>query len=293
MKYAWIREHRDSYPVTIMCHVLDVSSSGYYASLCGPPSPRRQRRRAITEAAQRAYENSYGVYGYRKVHDDLREQQVACCRETVRKVLGEKGLFSRTKRKFVATTDSDHTQPVAPNRLDRDFQATAPNQKWAADITYIPTREGWLYLAVVLDLFSRRIVGWSLSASLQATLVREALGMALRRRTIPAHLVHHSDRGSQYASQDYQELLAAHGITSSMSRRANCWDNAPVESFFGKLKAEWVHGADYRSRREASLHLFEYIECFYNRQRKHAALGYLSPATFERLYHEPFHQHVA
>jgi transposase InsO family protein len=293
VKYAWIREHRDSYPVTVLCHVLDVSTSGYYAWRCGPPSPRQQRRQAIAEAAQRAYEKSRGVYGYRKVHDDLEEQQVACCRETVRKVLGEKGLFSRTKRKFVATTDSDHTQPVAPNRLERDFQATAPNQKWAADLTYIPTREGWLYLAVVLDLFSRRIVGWSLSASLEATLVLDALGMALRRRVVSAELVHHSDRGSQYASQHYQELLAAHGITCSMSRRANCWDNAPVESFFGKLKVEWVHGADYRSRHEASLHVFEYIECFYNRQRKHAALGYLSPAAFEQLYQQSFHQHVA
>jgi len=293
VKYAWIREHRDSYPVNTMCSVLAVSTSGYYASRCGRPSPRQQRRQAIAEAAQRAYDQSHGVYGYRKVHDDLEEQQVACCRETVRKVLGEKGLFSRSKRKFVATTDSDHPQPVAPNRLGRDFQATAPNQKWGADITYIPTREGWLYLAVVLDLFSRRIVGWSLAASLEATLVLDALGMALRRRVVSPRLVHHSDRGSQYASQDYQEVLAAHGITCSMSRRANCWDNAPVESFFGKLKAEWVHGADYRSRQQASLHVFEYIECFYNRQRKHAALGYKSPAAFERLYQQSFHRHVA
>ena len=293
MKYAWIREQRDSYPVRTLCSVLAVSTSGYYGALPRNPSPRQQRRATIAAAAEAAHRASRSIYGYRKVHDALQEQRLTCCRETVRQVLREKGLSSRTKRKFLATTDSDHTQPVAPNRLERDFQATAPNQKWAADITYIPTREGWLYLAVVMDLFSRRIVGWSLSASLQATLVLGALRMALRRRSVSARLVHHSDRGSQYASQNYQELLAAHGITCSMSRRANCWDNAPVESFFGKLKAEWVHGADYRSRQQASLHVFEYIECFYNRQRKHAALGYLSPAAFERLYQQSFHQHVA
>lgn len=285
MKYAWIHRHRDSYPVTVMCHVLEVSTSGYYASLEKPPSPRQQRRQAIAEAAGRAYHNSHGIYGYRKVHDDLQEQQVACCRETVRKVLGEMGLFSRTRRKFVATTDSDHTQPVAPNHLERDFQATAPNQKWTADITYLPTREGWLYLAVVMDLFSRRIVGWSMAATLEARLVLDALGMALRQRRASSGLVHHSDRGSQYASQDYQELLHEHGITCSMSRRANCWDNAPTESFFGKLKTEWVHGQDYATRHQAHLHVFEYLELFYNRRRKQAALGYLTPAAFENLVH--------
>jgi putative transposase len=285
VKYAWIGEHRDSYPVRVMCHVLAVSTSGYYVWRQHKPSARQQRRAAIGAAAEAAYRCSHGVYGYRKVHDDLQEQEVACCRETVRKVLGEKGLFSRTKRKFVATTDSEHTLPVAENHLQRDFEATAPNQKWAADITYLPTREGWLYLAVVMDLFSRRIIGWSMSASLGARLVLDALGMALRQRRVSHGLMHHSDRGSQYASGDYQQRLEAYRITCSMSRRANCWDNAPVESFFGKLKTEWVHGEDYATRHEARLHVFEYLELFYNRTRKHAALGYQTPVGFEDLYH--------
>jgi transposase InsO family protein len=285
VKYAWIRAHRDSYPVKIMCKVLEVSTSGYYDSLKPTPSPRQQRREQIAAAAEAAYRDSHCIYGYRKVHDDLQEQKVECCRETVRRVLRDKGLFSRTKRKFVVTTDSRHQEPVAANVLDRDFQADAPNQKWSSDITYIATRQGWLYLAVVMDLFSRKIVGWATSASLQATLVLDALGMALRRRTPGVGLVHHSDRGCQYAAADYQRLLADHGIVCSMSRQGNCWDNAPTESFFGKLKVEWVHGVEYADHDEANRHLFEYIEVFYNRKRKHAALGYDSPAAFEDMFY--------
>lgn len=285
MKYAWIHAHRDSYPVKIMCKVLEVSTSGYYDSLKPTQSPRQQRREQIAAAAEAAYRDSHCIYGYRKVHDDLQEQKVECCRETVRRVLREKGLFSRTKRKFVVTTDSRHQQPVAANVLARDFQADAPNQKWSSDITYIATRQGWLYLAVIMDLFSRKIVGWATSASLQATLVLDALDMALRRRTPGEGLVHHSDRGCQYAAADYQRLLADHGIVCSMSRKGNCWDNAPTESFFGKLKVEWVHGVEYADHQEAKRHLFEYIEVFYNRKRKHAALGYESPAAFEDMFY--------
>jgi transposase InsO family protein len=285
VKYAWIRAHRDSYPVKIMCKLLEVSTSGYYDSLQQTQSPRQQRRDRIAEAAEAAYRDSHCIYGYRKVHDDLQEQKVECCRETVRRVLREKGLFSRVKRKFVVTTDSRHAQPVAANVLDRDFQADAPDQKWTGDITYIATRQGWLYLAVVMDLFSRKIVGWATSASLQATLVLDALGMALRRRTPGAGLVHHSDRGCQYAAADYQRLLVDHGIVCSMSRKGNCWDNAPTESFFGKLKVEWVHGVEYADHQEANRHLFQYIEVFYNRKRKHAALGYESPTAFEDMFY--------
>jgi transposase InsO family protein len=285
VKYAWIHAHRDSYPVKIMCKVLEVSTSGYYDSLKPTQSPRQQRREQIAAAAEAAYRDSHCIYGYRKVHDDLQEQKVECCRETVRRVLREKGLLSRTKRKFVVTTDSRHEQPVAANVLDRDFQADAPNQKWAGDITYIATWQGWLYLAVVMDLFSRKIVGWATSSSLQATLVLDALAMALRRRTPGAGLLHHSDRGCQYAAADYQKLLADHGIVCSMSRKGNCWDNAPTESFFGKLKVEWVHGVEYANHEEAKRHLFEYIEVFYNRKRKHAALGYESPAAFEEMFY--------
>lgn len=293
MKYAWIGAHRDLYSATVMCHVLQVSTSGYYAWLQRGPGVRQQRRETIAQAAEVAHRQSYGIYGYRKVYDDLQEQKIACCRETVRKVMREKGLVSRTKRKFTVTTDSDHSLPVAENVLDRDFQATAPNQKWTADITYIPTREGWLYLAVVMDLFSRRIVGWSMSASLAATIVIDALRMALAHRGPQPGLLHHSDRGSQYACDEFQQLLDAYGLLCSMSRRGDCYDNAPMESFFGKLKTEWVHGEDYLTRDQATGHVFNYIELFYNRKRKHASLGYLSPAVFEELFHKQFSQQVA
>lgn len=293
MKYAWIQSHRDSYAVAMMCAVLKVSTSGYYAWLQHKPSQTQQRRAVIAQAAEQAYCQSHRIYGYRKVHDDLQEQRIACCRETVRKVLGEKRLFSRTQRKFVVTTNSDHALPVAPNRLDRNFQASAPNQKWAADISYLPTEEGWLYLAVVIDLFSRRVIGWSMAASLQVHLVLDALKRALRCRGPDPGLMHHSDRGSQYASEAYQQILAQQAITCSMSGRGNCWDNATVESFFGKLKAEWTHHRTYATRKEAETDIFLYIELFYNRQRKHAALGYLSPAAFERLHQPSDQQHAA
>ena len=281
MKYAWIAENRDSFPIARMCRTLGVSPSGYYAWRKREPSPQSRRRDQIAQAAVEAYQESYGVYGYRKVHDDLQEQEVECCRETVRKILHEKGLFSRAKRKFVVTTDSQHTMPVAENLLDRQFEATGPNQKWAADITYLATDEGWLYLAVVMDLFSRRITGWSMSDSLQSQLVLDALMMATAARRPGDDLLHHSDRGSQYASDAFQELLRRHTISCSMSRKGNCWDNAPVESFFGKLKTEWVHGKHYFTRAAAETDIFKYIELFYNRKRKHAALGYLSPVDFE------------
>jgi len=281
VKYAWIAENRDSFPIARMCRTLGVSPSGYYAWRKRKPSPRSQRREQIAQAAVEAYQQSHGVYGYRKVHDDLIDQEIECCRETVRKIMREEGLFSRTKRKFVVTTDSQHAMPVAENLLDRQFEATGPNQKWAADITYLATAEGWLYLAVVMDLFSRRIIGWSMSDSLQSQLVLDALMMATAARQPGDDLLHHSDRGSQYASDAFQELLRRHTISCSMSRKGNCWDNAPVESFFGKLKTEWVHGKTYPTRQAAETDVFKYIELFYNRKRKHAALGYLSPVDFE------------
>ena len=286
MKYAWIEQQSDNYPIAVMSRVLGVSRSGYYDSLSRSVSSTEKRRETIAEAAQASYQESYGIYGYRKVYDDLREQEISCCRETVRKVMRERRLFSRAKRRFVVTTDSNHTQPVAGNILDRDFVATRPDQKWTADITYIPTREGWLYLAIVLDLFSRKIVGWSVSGSLETKIVSDALRAALSRRHPEPGLLHHSDRGSQYASRDFQELLDDHGVVCSMSRRGDCYDNAPTESFFGKLKQEWVHGEDYVTRAEATRHIFAYIELFYNRRRKHAAIGYRSPEAFEQEFYE-------
>lgn len=284
MKYAWIRDQRDAYPVAVLCHVLGVSPSGYYAWRRHPPSPRQRRHAAIAEAAELSYRESDCVYGYRKVYEDLQEQEIDCCLETVRVVLGAKGLFSRTRKKFVVTTDSSHSLPVADNILARNFTASAPDQKWTADITYVATDEGWLYLAVVLDLFSRRIVGWSMSASLEAALVLDALQMALTHRRPDAGLMHHSDRGSQYASEAFTRFLDRHQIVCSMSRKGNCWDNAPTESFFGKLKAERVHGQRYATREDAKLDLYRYIELFYNRKRRHASLGYLSPVAFEERH---------
>lgn len=284
MRYQWIQKHRRHYPVALMCNVLQVSPSGYYDWRVREPSLPQQQRAKIAQAAARSHFESHRIYGYRKVWQDLDEQQVACCPETVRRVLQELGLFSRTKRKFVVTTDSQHAQPVAENLLDRDFTAARPNQKWLTDITYVPTREGWLYLAAVLDVFSRRIVGWSMSERIDTELVTSALQMATTQRSPQPGLLHHSDRGVQYASDAYQQILSDLGVVCSMSRKGNCWDNAMMESFFGSLKSEWVYGKDYQTQEEAKQDLFKYIEMFYNRQRRHASLGYISPAEFERRH---------
>lgn len=284
MRYQWIKKHRRFYPLVLMCRVLRVSAGGYYDWQSRKPSRQQQRRARIAQAAARAHFESHRIYGYRRVWEDLQEQHITCCRETVRRVLRQLGLFSRTKRKFVVTTDSQHSQPVADNLLNRDFTATAPNQKWLTDITYIPTKEGWLYLAAVLDVFSRKIVGWSMSERIDTELVKSALQMAVIQRAPEAGLLHHSDRGVQYASDAYQQSLAELEIVCSMSRKGDCWDNAMMESFFGSLKSEWVYGKDYQSPAEAKNDLFKYIEVFYNRQRRHSALGYISPAEFERRY---------
>lgn len=284
MRYAWIHTQRDCYPLNLLCRVLQVSRSGYYAWCRRQPSARAQRRQEIARAAQRSHGDSHGTYGYRRVHRDLIEDhQIACCRETVRHVMGDLGLCGRHKRRFVKTTDSNHDEPIATNRLQRDFAATRPNQKWLADITYIRLVEGWLYLAVVLDCFSRRIVGWSLSRTIDAALVCAALEMALRRRCPQDDLVHHSDRGVQYASQAFRDLLTREGLTMSMSRKGDPWDNAMMESFFGSLKTEWIDN-DYATEEQARREVFKYIEMFYNPTRRHSALGYLSPAEYERRY---------
>jgi len=284
MRYQWIKKHRKSYPLPLMCRTLRVSSSGFYDWSDRPPSPRQQRRQLIAQAAARSHFESNRIYGYRKVWKDLDQEQAGCCAETVRRVLQELGLFSRRKRKFVVTTDSKHSHPVADNVLARDFTATAPNQKWLTDITYISTREGWLYLAAVQDVFSRKIVGWSMSERIDTELAKSALTMAVQQRSPEAGLLHHSDRGVQYASDAYQEMLADLGVVCSMSGKGDCWDNAMMESFFGSLKTEWVYGKAYQTRQEAKDDLFKYIELFYNRRRRHASLGYISPAEFERRY---------
>ncbi len=284
MRYAWIDQQRDDYPLKLLCRVLQVSRSGYYAWRRREPSATAQRRQQIGQAAQQSHRDSHGTYGYRRVHRDLvDDREIACCRETVRRVMAELGLCGRHKRRFVKTTDSNHQEPIAANRLQRDFTATHPDQKWLADITYIRLAEGWLYLAVILDCFSRRIVGWSLSRQIDAELVCAALAMALRRRCPQGDLVHHSDRGVQYASGALRSLLQREGLTMSMSRKGDPWDNAMMESFFGSRKTEWID-TGYATEAQARMEVFKYIEMFYNPTRRHSALDYLSPAQYEQRY---------
>jgi transposase InsO family protein len=281
MKYLFIEKHQLEYPVRQLCQVLEVSPSGYYGwreRQAHLPDPHLQ---ALVEHIERIHKQSCGTYGSPRVHAQLCREGFHYNRKRIARLMSLKGLVGRRKTRKVRTTDSQHDRPVAPNHLNRDFQAEEPDEKWVADITYIPTREGWLYLAVVLDLYSRKAVGWSMMATMTADLVEDALRMALYERQPQAGLLHHSDRGSQYASEQIRQLLDAHHITVSMSRTANCYDNAVMESFFSTLKCEWVYFQDYRTRAQASLDIFAYIAGFYNRVRLHSTLGYLSPEEFE------------
>ena len=284
MKYAWIKKHTRLFSVALMCRVLKASTSGYYDSLKRLPCQQLLRRKTIAQAAARSYFESNRIYGYRKVYQDLQEENIICCQETVRRIMCKIGLYCRIKRKFAVTTDSNHTLKIAENLLGRDFTANRPDQKWAADITYIPTKMGWLYLAVVMDLFSRRIVGWAMSDNIDSKLVQSAMKMSILHRDPDKGLIHHSDRGVQYAAQDFQDLLDDNKIICSMSRKGNCWDNACVESFFGSLKNEWVKGKIYETYEDGKKDIFEYIEVFYNRKRRHASLGYVSPAVYEEMH---------
>jgi putative transposase len=281
VRYRFIDEHRGRWPVRALCDALQVGPAGYYAWRDRPPSGREQRRSALRGEIAAIHARVKARYGSPRVHAELAARGHRCCVNTVAKVMREAGIAAKTKRKFRHTTDSNHDRPVAPNVLDRQFDAAGPNEAWVADITFIPTREGWLYLAVVEDLYARRVVGWSMAARMTSRLVVDALAMAVQRRLPGAELVAHSDRGSQYASDHYQRLLAQRGITCSMSRRANCWDNAPMESFFASLKKELVHHEDYATREQARASIFEYIEVFYNRERRHSTLHYQSPADYE------------
>src|SRR6516164_5153745 len=265
-----------------MCRVLQGSPGGYYSWRGRPASARQQRREALAGEIRAIHREVKQRYGSPRMHAELLARGRSCCVNTVARLMHEQGIAAKTKRKFRCTTDSSHNLPVADNLLDRQFEPAAVNRAWVADITYIPTREGWLYLAAVEDWYSRQVVGWSMGERISSRLVVDALEMALSRRLPGQGLVAHSDRGSQYASDDYQRLLGRHGITCSMSRRGDCWDNAPMESFFASLKKELVHHEDYRSRAEARASLFEYIEVFYNRVRRHSALGYLSPVEYEQ-----------
>jgi putative transposase len=265
-----------------MCQMLRVCRSGFYAWRDRRPSARMQRAAVVMEQIGEAHQQSRGTYGSPRVTAELRARGVVVCENTVARYMRKAGLRSKSKLPFVpATTDSNHQHPVAGNLLDRDFAAPGPNRRWSCDITYIRSDEGWVYLAVVMDLFSRRIVGWSMLDHLRSALVSEALLMALKRRRPGAGLLHHSDRGVQYACGDYQALLRERGITCSMSRVGDCYDNAVTESFFATLKNEHVNHQQFTTRQEAIDSVFEWIEVFYNRQRRHSSLDYLSPEAFE------------
>ena len=285
MKYAWIGEHRDSFPVAVLCEVLEVSASGYYDWLDRPPSPRAERHEQIQTAVRQVHAESHGIYGSLKIANKLREHPdlESACRNTVAQAMREMGLKSRIARAFTpTTTQSDPTKQPAHNELAQDFTATAPNRKWVTDITYLATAQGWVYLAVVLDLFSRKVVGWALSTSLATELVSAALRQAVEtRRPEGQHLLHHSDRGCQYTSDAYQQTLRTLGIQCSMSRTSCCYDNAVMERFFWSLKHEWTNHENFRNLEDARLSVFRYIETFYNPERIHQTLNYLSPNQFE------------
>jgi transposase InsO family protein len=282
VKFAFIEEHLPDFPVQAACDTLAVSRSGYYAWLGRPESARSKWRVALAAKIQAIHGQNRCVYGSPRIFQVLKAQGEGVSENTVANVMREQQIRARTKRKFIPrTTDSNHGQPVAANVLDRQFQADLPDRKWAVDITYVPTDEGWLYLAGVLDLCSRRIVGWSMAEHLRAELPIDALSMAVARRRPAAGLLHHSDRGVQYACEDYQHLLQSHGMARSMSGRGDCWDNAVMESFWSTLKNELVNHARYATRAQARQSIFEYIEVFYNRRRLHSSIGYQSPEAFE------------
>ena len=270
------------WPLSVLCSVLGVARSGFYAWRKRSVSRRRQRQEQLVEAMREIHGQRHKrSYGSPRMQRELVSQGHRVSENTVARLMRQSGLRAATARKFRHTTDSNHRLPVAQNVLDRQFEASGPNEKWVSDITYVWTDEGWLYLAAVEDLYSRKVVGWSLGERLTSELVNEALRMGIGRQLPMVDLLAHSDRGSQYASGSYQRLLASRGITCSMSRKGNCWDNAPMESFFATLKKELVHQERYATREEARQSLFEYIEVFYNRVRRHSAIGYQSPTRFE------------
>lgn len=283
MRYRFIDKHRGEHRIMTLCRVLEVSVSGFYAWRSRQESARARSNRRLLVEIKTVHAQSGRTYGSPRVHKALLEGEIRCGLNRVARVMREGGVQAYRPPKFVVTTDGMHLLQTAPNLLDRQFKPSGANQAWAADITYVPTRQGWLYVAVVLDLYSRFVVGYSMRRSLDRQLVIEAMEMALSHRKPAQGLVHHSDRGSQYACEDYQVLLKTHGVVVSMSRRGNCWDNAPAESFFATLKKELVHRdrRAYHTRLEATQEITKYIEIWYNRQRLHSSLGYMSPAAYE------------
>ncbi len=280
--FAFIAKHRGIWPVVWMCETLGVSRSGFFAWLTRPASARARSDELLSAKVRASFVQSDRTYGARRVWHDVLTEGFSCGLHRIERLMRLQALRARPRRRRLPPDAGERlVGAVAPNILDRRFGAAAPNQKWAADFTYIWTAEGWLYVAVVIDLYSRRVVGWSMRASMTADLVTEALTMALWRRGKPDALMHHSDRGSQYTSEQFQLLMAEHSVTCSMSRSGNCWDNAAMESFFSSLKIERIRRKTYRTRELAKADVFDYIECFYNPRRRHSTLGYLSPIAFE------------
>lgn len=280
MKYAWVEKMRGHYPLDAMCDALSVSASGFFSWRRGGKGTKRLTDAQLLTLIKALHAEIKGAYGWPRIWQELKARGIPAGKERIRKLMQAHGIRGRHKRRYKATTDSKHAFPVGPNLLNRQFRPDRPDQAWVTDITYVPTREGWLYLAVVMDLHTRMIVGWSMSGRMARDLVINALRMAWFRRKPKAGLLHHSDRGSQYASHDYQAVLKRYGMTASMSRKGNCWDNAAMESFFNSLKNERVHHARYQTREEARQDIFDYIEGFYNRRRRHSTLGYVSPAQY-------------
>ena len=285
MRFAFIQAHATEHAITTLCRVLQVSKAGYYAwgkRQAAGPRGRAQEDAALAEAIRVAHRASGRTYGSPRIHQELRAQGRRHGEKRIARVMREQGLRAKTTRRFRVTTQSNHAHPVAPNVLNRAFHATGPDQVWVGDITYLRTREGWLYLAVVLDLATRQVIGWAMRHTLEQALTVDALTMPLERRRPAPGVLHHTDRGSQYAGHAYRDALAAHGMTCSMSRSGDCWDNAVAESFFATLKRELVSDADWRTRDDARTAIFQYIEIWYNRRRRHSALGYLSPTQYDQ-----------
>lgn len=289
MRFQFIEDHRDEFPVTRLCQVLEVSPSGYYAWRNRPVSQREMANQQLLEKIKVVHTESHETYGSPRIYRELQADGVSCSENRVARLMREHDIRAKQVKRYKRTTRANDAHPVAPNLLDGDFTADRPDRRWVADISYIWTQEGWLYLAVILDLFSRRVVGWALRTRLTSSLVEDALKMAIQQRRPGSDLIHHSDRGSQYTSEAYQQLLKNNNIQVSMSGTGNCQaiaDDAAMESFFGTLKSEWVHHRRYQTRDEARTDIFFFIEVFYNRRRRHSTLGYLSPEAFEQDYHK-------
>jgi len=284
MRYALVREEAKVHSTELLCDLMDISRSGYYAWESRPESKQKQDHQRLIPKIKKIFTDSRETYGYRRVADTLKKQGENCGKHRTASLMHKLDLNPLIKRRFKTTTNSNHDKPIFTNTLNRQFNPQKINQAWVSDITYIATDQGWLYLAVVMDLYSRTIVGWAMDKHMTESLVINSLAMALFRRKITGNLLLHSDRGSQYASYAYQELLKQHSIICSMSRKGDCWDNAPMESFFRSLKVECIYRQAFKSREQAKLVVFDYIEVFYNRQRAHSTLHYMSPMNFELAY---------